>query len=292
MGRIAFLAGAGWPACLHGNEKESRSSVKIILINLARATERLRKMDAQLAALGLPYERLAATDGMDLTASERALVDDTTRKCFTPFPLSDNEIGCWLSHRNTAINMLRSSEAMVAVLEDDAEILPDFEEVLEAVSKSNFHFDFIFLHRKFKKNERFYPVAPLLPGLRLGIIGPAHMGAVGYIVSRAGAQKFLDQSPRIVHALDKEIHRYWANDLSVYGLERPVIGINEEGYSYIEETRRQETNTSSRPRYPDSDGLYWRCIRKITRICESVGKYMTLPFYICAARQENKSRLQ
>ena len=105
----------------------------------------------------------------------------------------------------------------------------------------------------------------------MGRVGPAHMGAIGYVVSKQGAQKFLDYAPRFAHAVDKEIHRYWANGLDVYGLERPIVTHCDGGRSFIEETREQDSPTT-RPRYPNADSLYWRAMRLKTRMEDSIHK--------------------
>lgn len=261
--------------------------MKVFLINLARAKERLDKMDRQFRGLGIAYERLDATDGASITQADRALMDNERRKRFTEYPLSDNEIGCWLSHRRAMLALLDSGEKMAAVVEDDADLSPDFAAVLRAVAGRKPQFDFIFLHRKFKKNEKFYPCMTLLPDLHMGVVGYAHMGAIAYIVSREGAQKFLRYAPRFVHALDKEIHRYWANGLKVYGLERPVVVTNDGGYSYIEETRLQDNNRTARFRYYDSHMLSQRFVRKVTRISESVRKHLCFYFYLRKLRRES-----
>jgi len=243
----------------------------IFFINLARATERRQNMERQFSALGLEGERLEATDGQTLSAQDRALVDDQKRRRITPYPLSDNEIGCWLSHRRVLRAIADGSAAMAAVVEDDAALAPEFPRVLEAIERQGPNFDFIFLHRKFKNNEIFVPCRALLPGLSLGRVGPAHMGAIAYIASREGARKFLEYAPRLAHAFDKEIHRYWANGFDIYGLERPVAEHADQGHSFIEETRAQDSS-HRRVRYLDADRFYWRLMRGVTRLSDSIHK--------------------
>ena len=63
------------------------------------------------------------------------------------------------------------------------------------------------------------------------------MGAVGYVVSREGARKFLARATRLAHAVDKKIHRTWAHGLDVYGLERRAVEHADNGHSYIEGRR-------------------------------------------------------
>jgi glycosyl transferase family 25 len=253
--------------------------MRIFFINLARAADRRRNMERQLAAFGLDFERIEATDGQNLSMTDRALVDDDKRRWITPYPLSDNEIGCWLSHRHALQQIAEGEDARAAVIEDDAELTPDFPRVIAAIEQQQPAFDFIFLHRKFKKGEQFVPCKPLLPDLSLGRVGPAHMGAIGYVVSKRGAEKFLAYAPRFAHALDKEIHRYWANGLDIYGLERPVVVHADEGHSFIEETREQD-RPAARPRYPQADRLIWRFARAMTRFSDSARKRLAWPLYV------------
>jgi GR25 family glycosyltransferase involved in LPS biosynthesis len=112
----------------------------------------------------------------------------------------------------------------------------------------------------------------------MGRVGPAHMGAIAYVVSSKGARKFLGYAPRFVHALDKEIHRYWANELDIYGLERPVVVHDDGGHSFIEETREQERSVL-RARYPDANSLYWRLMRRGTRFSDSIRKRLAWSAY-------------
>ncbi len=245
--------------------------MRILFINLARAADRRRNMERQLTEQGLDFERLEAVDGQSITAADRGMVDEVKRRRITPYPLSDNEIGCWLSHRRALQAVAEGNDLMAVIMEDDAALAPEFAQALAAIEEQKPVFDFIFLHRKFKKGEIFIPCRMLLPGLSQGRVGPAHMGAIAYVVSREGARKFLAYAPRFAHAVDKEIHRYWANGLDIYGLERPVVTHADEGHSYIEETRAQD-NGASRPRYPRADSLYWICWRRLTRLSDSYHK--------------------
>ncbi|MGE3623818.1 MAG: glycosyltransferase family 25 protein [Bdellovibrionales bacterium] len=245
--------------------------MRIFLINLARAPERRQNMARQFSSAGLAFESAEAIDGRQLTDADRRLVDHERRRRITPYPLSDNEIGCWLSHRRVLQKIADDNIPMAAVVEDDAVLAPDLSGVLAAIEKQAPVFDFIFLHRKMKTGEIFVPTMELVPGLRLGRVGPAHMGAIAYVVSSRGAKRFLAYAPRFVHAVDKEIHRYWANGLEIYGLERPAAGHDDGGHSFIEETRGQES-PACRPRYAGADNFYWRLMRFVTRLSDSVRK--------------------
>ncbi|MFY9288343.1 MAG: glycosyltransferase family 25 protein [Alphaproteobacteria bacterium] len=257
--------------------------MKIILINLARATERRQRMDEQFKSFNLDYDVLDATDGRHLSADDKALVDHESRKAITPHPLTDNEIGCWISHRRAMRAIIDSGVKMAAILEDDAALAADFPYVLEAIEDHGGSFDFIDLHRNFKRDEFFVSSRPLLPGCDLGRIGYTHMRATAYVMSREGAKKFLNYAPRFAHAVDKELHRWWANGLDIYGLEKPVAVQDDGGHSYIEETRGQE-RPQERLRYPDANQLQWRLKRKITRAMDSIQKRVAFPAYVRKGR--------
>jgi len=257
--------------------------MRVLVINLTRATERHKKMQAQLDAFGLPFEFLEATDGRHITSEQRVLVDHTRRRCITPYPLTDNEIACWLSHQRALQTVESGSESMIVILEDDALLSPDFPHVLAAIEKHDRPFDVIDLHRNFKRGEIFVPVRPLIEGNALGRIGYTHMNLTGYVISRAGACKFLSYAKRFVHAVDKEMHRYWANGLDIYGLKNPIVAHADEGHSYIDESRAQDRPVE-RERYPNADAPYWQFRQFLSRVSDSVHK--RIAFY-CMNKTES-----
>jgi glycosyl transferase family 25 len=258
--------------------------MRIILINLARATDRRAKMQAQFAALNLPFEILEATDGRKITDKERNLVDNNLRRRISPYPLTDNEIGCWLSHRRAIESVAKGTENMAAIVEDDTAIFPDFGKVCNAIENKGGTFDFIFLHRQFKRNEVFVPCRRILPENQIGRVGPMSMGCHTYIVSRDGAAKFLARGNRFAHAVDKEIHRYWVSRLNIFGLENPVAKHADEGHSYIDETRGHD-RPKVRERYPDSDAWIWRWHRSMTKLQDSINKRLSFPAYVRSGKQ-------
>jgi GR25 family glycosyltransferase involved in LPS biosynthesis len=73
------------------------------------------------------------------------------------------EIGCWISHRCAMQRLVDSGDAMATILEDDAKLLQGFSEVLATVEKRGAAFDFVDLHRLFKKGEIFRRAARFSP---------------------------------------------------------------------------------------------------------------------------------
>ena len=255
--------------------------MRIVLISLVRATERRRVMRERFAELGLAYEILDATDGAALTPEQRARVDHAGRKKITRYPLSDNEIGCYFSHLRAMESVAEGSAPMAAILEDDVTLEAGLPRALAAIEAGAAPFDAIDLHRTMKRGEIFAACMTLAPGLELGRIGYTHMNLQGYVLSREGAQRFLARTPRITHAVDKELHRYWANGMDLYGLSRAMVIHADQGQSMIDETR------GPRAAYPDADQWRWRLARFGEKVSDSIGKRLAFPGYVRQGRSRH-----
>ncbi len=91
----------------------------IYVINLARRPDRLAKMDAELAALGLPYTRINAVDGAEIS-------------CPAGHHLSDAAYACYLSHIKAYRAFLETGASHCVIMEDDVTLSPRLPEALAA----------------------------------------------------------------------------------------------------------------------------------------------------------------
>jgi hypothetical protein len=96
-----------------------------------------------------------------------------------------------------------------------------------------------------------------------------NMNLTAYVISAAGAAKYLARPAHFIHAIDKDLHSYWKNGLNIYGLQNPVAAQDSSIPSYIEETRYQDAITI-RPTYPAANALHWRLIRRASRLSDSI----------------------
>ena len=120
------------PSCFAGFVK-----LGIILINLDRSPDRLRAVAAQLDATGLPWERLAATDGRALDAEPlaRAYSPELNRKQNNR-DLAPGEIACFTSHRRAWRRIAESGWDGGIVLEDDVMLAKFFPEAVRALASA------------------------------------------------------------------------------------------------------------------------------------------------------------
>ena len=250
---------AGDPSCINfGNStnysQEHRGETVVdtplamdcIVINLPRAQARLQVMRRQFEAAGLEFEVLEAIDWRDLGEEDWTLVDRKARDREGRRPLSDGMIACYLSHRKALEDFAAGEDELVAVFEDDVTLAPEIGDALDALARSyasGQEFDIVFLHRN-RMDKPFAPLKSVDVDIRLGITKFSDWGAQGYLVSKKGAKRFLQNCPKIVHQIDHTLHAYWENGLNVFSLEAPVVfdGNEAGGHSFLQEAKSSRPN--------------------------------------------------
>ena len=257
-------------------------AVYIYVLNLARAVDRKQNIERSAALAGVKLQFIEAVDGRFLNDEQRALVDHARRKKITPYLLADGEIGCWLSHRRALQALVDSGQSMAAILEDDVELHLDFSNVLNAIQTHGGIFDMVTLHQNFH-HRAFIPCRPLVAGTQMGRVRYMQTGNVGYVITRNAAKAFLAATPRFVHAVDKEMHRYWASNLDIYALSCPIVVHNDAGHSYLAETRLDHRQ-QDRIKYPDAGQLHSRLQRFGSRMMDTVAKRLAFPAYVRLGR--------
>ncbi len=159
------------------------------VINLDRAPERLARIAARLAELGLDFERLPAVDARALTPAQRALLDEPAyRRKHGMTPLL-GELGCYLSHVAVMRRFVASGAAFALVLEDDTQPADVLPAVLRALCAMPARWDMV----KLSAVHRGTPVAvhPLAAGHDLAVMLSRCTGSSAYIVNRRAAQAYL-----------------------------------------------------------------------------------------------------
>lgn len=182
--------------------------MKAYLINLDRSPERLSLSDAELKAAGVPYVRVQATDGRQMTPED--VSSHCSRLGFflaNGHRVKTNEVACLLSHRSCWRRLLESGEARAAVFEDD--VLVDgaaYAQATALVEKDDDASPAVWLlhHRNLVPDPGRPAVVRLLDTPRNAL---TCWGAFGYVLNRAAAERLLRLS---------EPMRYVADDWNVY----------------------------------------------------------------------------
>ena len=183
--------------------------MKIYVINLKKNTDRLAHMSEQLAEFGLSFERIDAVYGKMLSADERKIHFAAFHSRLAAGQmLREGEIGCALSQQKAYRRLLASGESHALVLEDDINIVPPFDVVLEHIEST---LDFS------------RPVVALLSAHGCEPSGEGDgprcepiMGAMcadAYVISRSAAEIILKVNYPVVTVADK-----WGRWVSRYGI--------------------------------------------------------------------------
>ena len=120
---------------------------KVYVINLDKDTERLRKIDRQLRAQGIEYERFSAIVGSQV-ASDSRITALCNEFC------TDGIKGCALSHHTIWERAIEHGYTSILIFEDDA-IIPDYlnERMRSTMSRIPAQWDLIYIGCRFFCND-------------------------------------------------------------------------------------------------------------------------------------------
>lgn len=229
--------------------------MRIVVINLERASDRRANLAREFAAVGLPYELKTAVDGRGLSPDQLAQVDRDGRRRLGLRPQDNGSIACWLSHREVMEDIVANGPEMAAVFEDDARLTPSLPAVLDALEDKPFSFDVVSLYRGHPRRA-FIPCVSLTEDCAAGRVRYSDTGTVGYVITRDAAGHFLRNTPRMVLAIDHALFRFWASGLNTFYVDPPVVHHGGADDSEIHGGRRAASAT-----HRDSDSfpvILWR----------------------------------
>lgn len=163
--------------------------IKIVVLSRKEDTKRRLSIDKQMAALGLHHEFYDAITPSQLTSTQSSTSHTAGERC------------CFLSHYAIIEQFSSSSfEENLILLEDDAQLTPDFKALIPHFSSALTKTDILILgYSKVPPDlrnaiQRFRPVKPLYPlNDRYQISRPYAQwkcGAVAYAISKTGAIKY------------------------------------------------------------------------------------------------------
>lgn len=176
----------------HDQDQDHEIFNHVYVINLAKDTERLAKIDSNLKQYGINYHKVNAIYGKEALADPKMSKNITTMcKIFCSYGI----IGCYLSHSMLWEKLAKDDSAeYYIVLEDDARFTDDTKNVIvQALRKHPTTFDLLSL---FTFNDHLSIACFEQPitddGKYKMCRNPLMLSTLGYIISKKGAQRLLD----------------------------------------------------------------------------------------------------
>lgn len=154
-------------------------------INLDRSTDRRESIEAQLRDAGVVAVRVAASNGVAEAGEGIRYRPDWRR--WIGGQLGLGEIGCAESHRRALRAMIESRASFGVVLEDDAQLSPDFRSVVEHLVSRTSGWDLVRLEQR-KEGVLADPGVFLTAGRRLVVPRNVTFGSAAMLYSTRGAR--------------------------------------------------------------------------------------------------------
>ncbi|AVO43830.1 glycosyltransferase family 25 protein [Phreatobacter cathodiphilus] len=189
-------------------------TTRAFIISLPRLADRRAHATRLAARLPVPTTILDAVDGRQLTAAQRALHVPKLRRPRYPFPLSEAEIACFLSHRAAWRAVVESGACHAVILEDDAVLCGAFAPDLARLMEVETDWSFVQLH----SHRRPEPGAPFLARRTL-----PQLEMVGQVMTAEAALALLRASARFDRPVDSFIQMTWKTGVPIHHLGRPVV---------------------------------------------------------------------
>jgi glycosyl transferase family 25 len=160
--------------------------MQTLVINLKRATERMRFQETQLEALGIEFQRIDAIDAKEMPA------ETYTKNAFQwQRPLRKSEVACCLSHAAAWEAVLKRQEPCL-ILEDDALLSDQTGDVLSAL-ESYTDYDCVNLETRKRSKLVSKKKIPLIAGLQTSKLIQDKSGSAAYVLWPSGAAILLNR---------------------------------------------------------------------------------------------------
>jgi glycosyl transferase family 25 len=176
----------------------------VLVVSLADAAERRAGFAERARATTLPWRFFDAHRelGAGLAYHSDEAVVAKGR------PLTPGELGCYSSHYHAWLALLDSRAAQMIVLEDDTIVDWTFLEKLATVDCPALGVSYLRLYAKRPGAFRLHGEA--IEARRFLVEYAAYVhGTQGYVISRAGAERFVRHCRRVRRPVDNELDRAW-----------------------------------------------------------------------------------
>ena len=201
---------------------------KVYVINLDKDTERLRRIDRQLKAQGIEYERFSAVVGSQV-ASDSRITPVCNQFC------TDGMKGCALSHHTIWERAIEHGYTSILIFEDDAIVPDDLNERMRStMSRLPAQWDLVYIGCRFFCNDD-YPWSNTILTLK-GAAPEVHDDDIKKVKGSIGSHatiyttRFLKEiiDEPITGHIDMDMER-WVQEkkAKAYGLYPEMVTVND-----------------------------------------------------------------
>jgi len=201
---------------------------KVYVINLDKDTERLRRIDRQLRAQGIEYERFSAIVGSQV-ASDSRLNPLCNQFC------TDGMKGCALSHHTIWERAIEHGYTSILIFEDDAIVPDDLNERMRStMSRLPSQWDLVYIGcRVFCNNE--YHLPNTILALK-GALPETHDDDIKKVKGSLGAHAIIYRTSFLKEIIDEPITGHidldmerWIQEkkIKAYGLYPEMVTVND-----------------------------------------------------------------
>lgn len=194
--------------------------IQILVISLARSLDRRKQVENEMQKISLPWKFLDAIDGSRLTKPPVEYKAGKVKR-LQGYPLTPNEIGCYLSHKE-AWRRCVQEDLPTLVLEDDFVLSPDFEETLITLLSEQSHWNFVRLQGLY--DIAYQVIRPINRANLVKNQGDA-VGATAYLLKPAIAQRLIDTSVDIYEPVDHFLEHYQKHGLEFLAVQPYPVDI-------------------------------------------------------------------
>lgn len=195
-------------------------NLKIFVISLLRSPDRRAKAARELAFLGNSWEFLDAVDGSQFASTVNEYDRSKVRRLLG-FELTNNEIGCYMSHKK-AWSKCVENKCPTLIFEDDFVIKGNFLEALD-IAMNKFTFWNIFRLQGLAESD-YLEVARFGENKIVKNLSDP-VGATAYIVTPSSARVLLQKSSEIFEPLDHFLEHKKFHGLQVHALKPYPVGV-------------------------------------------------------------------
>lgn len=199
----------------------SKAPLQVLVISLRRSLDRRAKVEQELKKVSLPWSFLDAVDGSAL-ASPPVEYQTLKVRLLQGYPLTPNEIGCYLSHKE-AWKRCVAENIPTLVFEDDFVLSPEFESVINALMNEKDAWNFVRLQGLYE--VPYQELAALGAARLVKNLGDA-VGATAYLLKPHVAQVLIDESRAIYEPVDHYLEHRSKHDLEFLAVRPYPVDIS------------------------------------------------------------------